>query len=256
MGKIIVIANQKGGVGKTTTAINLGCGLAKNNRKVLIVDTDPQSNATSGIEFDYNNGPTIYECFINQSLLKESIYKTKIPNLYIIPANIHLAGAQVEILHQEHRESILKKILSPVKKEFNYILIDTPPSLGIYTINGLVAADSVLIPLQCEYYALEGLSKLINTIKRVKKTYNPGLEIEGVLLTMYDPRTKLSAQVVEEVSRYFKDKVYRVIIPRNVKISESPSYSLPVILYEPESSGAKSYLEFSKEFIERNEKAA
>ena len=251
MGKVIVVANQKGGVGKTTTAINLSSFLASFGKKVLIIDVDPQANATSGLGFDKKTlSKSIYNCLIEDTSPIEVLFETKIKNLYIIPSNIHLAGAQVEMIEMEQREFRLKKIVDVLKNRFDFIIIDTPPSLGILTLNGLVAADTVLIPLQCEYYAMEGLSQLLNTIKIVKKRLNPKLEIEGILLTMYDSRTNLSSQVVSDVTNYFKDKVFKTIIPRNVKLSEAPSYGMPINLYQPDSTGASSYKEFSKEILE------
>ncbi|MBN1898469.1 MAG: ParA family protein [Spirochaetes bacterium] len=250
MGKSIVIANQKGGVGKTTTAINLASFLAAFEKKVLLIDIDPQGNATSGLGVEKDQiDRTIYDFMIDPDERINNLLECKIKNLYIIPSNVHLAGAQVELINMENREYRLKKIVDDLRAEFDFIIIDTPPSLGILTLNGLVAADTVLIPLQCEYYAMEGLTQLLNTIKRVKKVLNPGLELEGILLTMYDSRTNLSSQIVSEVTDYFKEKVFKTIIPRNVKLSESPSFGKPIDQYQPDSTGALSYKEFSKEIM-------
>jgi len=254
MGKIMVVANQKGGVAKTTTAINLSSYLAQQNKKVLLIDIDPQANSTEGIGLEKKDiDKSIYESIINEIDPEEVIYKTKISNLFIIPATIHLSGAQIELVDRVAREFALKEVIDKVKNNYDYVIIDTPPSLGILTINGLVAADSILIPLQCEFYALEGITQLLKTIKLVQRKLNQNLYIEGILLTMFDARTNLAAQVVEEVASYFKDKVFKTIIPRNVKLSEAPSYGLPIDLYAPDSTGAKSYFEFTKELI-ANEK--
>lgn len=250
MSKVIAIANQKGGVGKTTTAVNLGACLAKLNRKVLIVDIDPQGNTTSGIginKADVNY--CIYDVLINEVHPKMAIADTGIENLKIIPATIQLAGAEIELVPTMSREVRLKKALAQIRNEFDYVLIDCPPSLGLLTINSLTAADSVIIPIQCEYYALEGLSQLLNTIRLVQKHLNTSLQIEGVLLTMFDARTNLGIQVIEEVKKYFQQKVYQTIIPRNVRLSEAPSHGQSIITYDPKSKGAEVYMDLAKEVI-------
>lgn len=253
MGKIITIANQKGGVAKTTTAVNLGAGLAILGKKILIVDVDPQGNATSGLGINkLQTGRCIYDCIINELPVRALVHKTQIEGLNVVPATIQLAGAEVELVSAISREMKLKKALSLIKDEYDYIIIDCPPSLGLLTLNAMTAADSILIPVQCEYYALEGLSQLMNTIALVKKHLNPSLEVEGAVLTMFDARTNLSIQVVDEVKAYFKDKVFNSIIPRNVRLSEAPSYGLPIMLYDPKSRGAEQYQELAKEVIERD----
>lgn len=256
VGKIIAVANQKGGVGKTTTAVNLGAGLANLGKRVLLVDMDPQGNTTSGIginkaDVDY----CIYDVIINEVDTRDAILETNVEGLSILPSTIQLAGAEIELVPTISREVRLKRAISPIKHLYDYILIDCPPSLGLLTINSLTAADSVLIPIQCEYYALEGLSQLLNTIRLVQKHLNTGLTVEGVLLTMFDARTNLGVQVVEEVKKYFKEKVYRSIIPRNVRLSEAPSYGQSIMTYDPKSKGAEVYLELAKEVIERGEEA-
>jgi chromosome partitioning protein len=248
--KIIAIANQKGGVGKTTTSVNLGACLATLGKRVLLVDIDPQGNTTSGVginKADVEN--CIYDVIINEVHPKDAIAHTQIEGLHIIPATIQLAGAEIELVPTISRELRLKKALHLVKPMYDYILIDCPPSLGILTINSLTAADSVLIPIQCEYYALEGLSQLLNSIRLVQKHLNTSLQIEGVLLTMFDARTNLGIQVIEEVKKYFQDKVYRTIIPRNVRLSEAPSHGQSIITYDSRSKGAEVYLELAKEVI-------
>lgn len=253
MGKIISIANQKGGVGKTTTSVNLSTILAKRGKKVLMIDADPQGNASSGVGIDKDIELSVYDVLINDTEMNEVVKKTNIKNLYVCPSNINLAGAEVELVSVMSREYRLREKLDLVKNEFDYIIIDCPPSLGLITLNAFTASDSVLIPVQCEYYALEGLGQLINTINLVKKHLNKNIEIEGALLTMYDIRTNLSNQVVKEVKKYFNDKVYKNVIPRNVKLSEAPSYGMPISVYDPKSKGAKSYDKFVREFLKNNE---
>ncbi|MCM3273947.1 ParA family protein [Paenibacillus elgii] len=250
MAKIIAITNQKGGVGKTTTSVNLGASLASLGKKVLLVDIDPQGNTTSGLGINKADVVhCIYDVLINDVHPKEAMADTALENLKIIPATIQLAGAEIELVPTISREQRLKKSLQLVKHMFDYILIDCPPSLGILTVNSLTAADSVIIPIQCEYYALEGLSQLLNTVRLVQKHLNTTLQIEGVLLTMFDARTNLGMQVIEEVKKYFQQKVYQTIIPRNIRLSEAPSHGQPIITYDPRSKGAEVYLELAKEVI-------
>lgn len=254
MGKVISIANQKGGVGKTTTSVNLSTLLAKRGKKVLLIDADPQGNATSGIGSDKNVEFSVYDLIISDDVEpKDTIQKTEIKNLSICPSNINLAGAEVELVSMMSREYRMKEKLDIIKKDYDYILIDCPPSLGLITLNAFTASDSVLIPVQCEYYALEGLGQLINTVNLVKKHLNKEFEIEGALLTMYDIRTNLSNQVVKEVKKYFDNKVYKTVIPRNVRLSEAPSYGMPITTYDPKSKGAKSYERLAKEFLKMQE---
>lgn len=250
MSKIIAIANQKGGVGKTTTSVNLGAGMATLGKRVLLVDIDPQGNTTSGVGINKADvANCIYDVLINDVNPGETILETNNEGLHIIPATIQLAGAEIELVSTISRELRLKKALNIVKNKYDYIIIDCPPSLGILTINSLTAADSVIIPIQCEYYALEGLSQLLNTVRLVQKNLNPHLMIEGVLLTMLDARTNLGIQVIEEVKKYFQEKVYKTIIPRNVRLSEAPSHGQSIITYDPRSKGAEVYLELAKEVI-------
>lgn len=253
MGKVVSVANQKGGVGKTTTSINLSTILAKKGKKVLMIDADPQGNASSGVGIEKEVEESVYDILINDTDIENVVKKTNIKNLSICPSNINLAGAEVELVSMMSREYRLKEKLDQVKNNYDYIIIDCPPSLGLITLNAFTASDSVLIPVQCEYYALEGLGQLINTVNLVKKHLNKNIEIEGALLTMYDIRTNLSNQVVKEVKKYFNDKVYKNVIPRNVKLSEAPSYGMPITIYDPRSKGAKSYEKFAKEFLKNNE---
>ena len=253
MGKIIALANQKGGVGKTTTTINLAASLATLEKTVLVVDADPQANASSGLGVDISEVEcSLYECIINKNDVRDAIYTTDIEGLEIIPSHIDLVGAEIEMLNLEQRESIIKKLLAPVVEDYDYILIDCSPSLGLITVNSLTAADSVIIPVQCEYFALEGISKLLNTIKIIKQKLNPRLEIEGFLLTMYDSRLRLANQIYDEVKRHFQELVFKTVIQRNVKLSEAPSHGLPVILYDADSTGAKNHLALAKEIIQKN----
>ena len=253
MGKIISLANQKGGVGKTTTTVNLGTILAKKGKKVLLIDADPQGNATSGLGVEKEVEYSTYDILVNDAKIQDAIQDTIIKNLKVCPANMSLAGAEVELVSMMSREQRLKEKLDEVKDKFDYILIDCPPSLGLITLNAFTASNSVLIPVQCEYFALEGLGQLINTINLVKKHLNKEIQIEGALLTMYDIRTNLSNQVVKEVKKYFENKVYKTVIPRNVRLSEAPSYGMPITEYDPRSKGAKSYTKFAKEFLKINE---
>lgn len=254
MARIISLANQKGGVGKTTTAINLGASLAALDKKVLIVDFDPQANATSGLGIDSRKvDKTIYDCIINDIEPSSAIIGTEIENLELVPSNIDLVGAEIEMLNTEHRESILKNVLKNIPDRYDFMLVDCSPSLGLLTVNALTASNSVIVPVQCEYFALEGLGKLLNTIKIIQKNLNRDLIIEGFLLTMYDSRLRLSNQVVEEVQKHFQQMVFDTIIQRNVKLSEAPSYGQPAILYDAESRGAVNYLNLAQELIEKRQ---
>ena len=253
MGKIISIANQKGGVGKTTTAVNLSAILAKRGKKVLLIDTDPQGNATSGLGLDKKVEFSSYDVLVSDIEIENVIKDTMVKNLKVCPSNINLAGAEVELVSMMSRESRLKEKLKLIKEKFDYIFIDCPPSLGLITLNAFTASDSVLIPVQCEYYALEGLGQLINTINLVQRHLNSDIRIEGAILTMFDTRTNLSNQVVKEVKNYFEDKVYKTLIPRNVKLSEAPSYGMPISVYDSRSKGAKCYDKLAKEFLKNNE---
>ncbi len=253
MGKIIAIANQKGGVGKTTTSINLSASLAAAEYPVMLVDIDPQANATNGLGVESRKLEyTIYECLINNHPVQDVIKDTIMPNLKVLPSHINLVGAEIELVGKQNREMVLKNILYELKKDYKFIIIDCPPSLGLLTLNALTAADSVLIPVQCEYYALEGLGQLLNTISIVRYRLNTGLDIEGVLLTMFDTRLRLSNQVVEEVIRHFGHNAFKTVIYRNVRLSEAPSHGKPVLLYDAVSVGAKNYLDLAKEIVNKN----
>ncbi|HEY3365297.1 MAG TPA: AAA family ATPase [Symbiobacteriaceae bacterium] len=257
MGRIIAVANQKGGVGKTTTAVNLSACLAEAGKRVLLVDIDPQGNATSGLGIDRKTvGSSVYELLLEDVSPLQVMVSTRVPGLFVVPATIDLAGAEIELVPRISREMRLRKALEPVRNEFDFILMDCPPSLGLLTINALTAADSILIPIQCEYYALEGLTQLMDTFKLVREALNSKLEIEGVLLTMFDGRTNLSIQVVDDVKRFFRGKVYRSIVTRNVRLSEAPSHGVPITLYDPKSKGAEAYSDLAREVIENVEERA
>lgn len=249
-GRVIAVANQKGGVGKTTTAVNLGACLADLGQRVLLIDIDPQGNTTSGLGVNKADVKhCIYDVLINDVPVEDATLQTQVSNLFLLPATIQLAGAEIELVPTISREVRLRRAVQPLRARFDYILIDCPPSLGLLTVNALTASDSVLIPIQCEYYALEGLSQLLNTIRLVQKHLNTSLEVEGVLLTMLDARTNLGLQVIEDVKKFFRDKVYRTIIPRNVRLSEAPSHGRPVIHYDSRSKGAETYMDLAKEVI-------
>jgi chromosome partitioning protein len=253
MGKIIALANQKGGVGKTTTTINLAASLAALEKTVLVVDADPQANASSGLGINIKKmDKTIYECLIGTVAPKDAVVKTEIERLFVLPSHINLVGAELEMLNIENREKQLRNVLTPLKADYDYILIDCSPSLGLITVNALTAADSIIIPVQCEYFALEGISKLLNTIKIIKNKLNPKLEIEGFLLTMYDVRLRLANQIYEEVKNHFQELVFTTVIQRNIKLSESQSFAQPVLIYDASSKGSYNHMQLAQELIEKN----
>ncbi len=255
MGKCIAVANQKGGVGKTTTSVNLSSCLAARGKKVLLIDTDPQSNASSGVGIEREAvQKSVYDVIINGDNIKDTIVSTDFHNLSLCPSNIDLAGAEIELVSENSREYLLKNAVNVIKNDYDYIIIDCPPSLGLLTLNSFVCADSIIIPIQCEYYALEGLSQLTNTIRKIKQTFNPELEIEGVLLTMYDTRTNLSVQVANEVKKYYGKKLYKSVIPRNVRLSEAPSFGQPINVYDKHSKGCACYMSLASEVINNNKK--
>ena len=256
MAKVIVIANQKGGVGKTTTAINLAASLAVAERKTLLIDTDPQANATSGVGVTPAEGKTIYQVLVEGEPAEHAVTETQMPFLSLLPSHINLVGSEIELVGFPDRERILAEAIAPLRTQFEFIVVDCPPSLGLLTLNALTAADSVLIPVQCEYFALEGLGQLFNTINMVKKTLNPNLDIEGVLLTMFDSRLRLSNQIVDEVKKYFGSKVFATVVSRNIRLSEAPSFGKPIILYDAICSGTRNYMELAKEVLKHNDSLA
>jgi len=252
MAHLICIANQKGGVGKTTTAVNLSASLAAAEKRTLLVDCDPQANATTGLGIDKKTlSRTLYHGLIGQINIEDLLQETAIPSLKVLPSNVELIGFEVEMMDTEGRETILKRFLNPLRDQYDYILMDCPPSLNLLTVNAMTAADAMLIPLQCEFYALEGLSQLLQTVKRIKQGLNPDLDISGILLTMFDKRTNLSYQVAEDAGRYFKDLVYQTTIPRNIRLSEAPSFGKPILMYDAASVGAQSYMQLANEIISR-----
>jgi chromosome partitioning protein len=254
MAKVIAIANQKGGVGKTTTAINLAASLAVLEYRTLLVDGDPQANSTTGNGFDLKNiQVSLYDCIVNETPVSQVLLETETPNLYLIPSHLDLVGAEIELIHHPNREHIMRKALEELKDQFDFIIIDCSPSLGLITVNALTAADSVVIPVQCEYFALEGLGKLLNTIKIVQTRINTELQIEGILMTMYDGRLRLSNQVVEEIKNHFEDLVFNTIVHRNTRLGEAPSFGKPALLYDAESTGAINYLNLAKEILQKND---
>ena len=256
MGKIISVTNQKGGVGKTTTAINLAACLALSGKKVLLIDIDPQGNASSGLGINLEEGQKgIYELLTDEAALGQATYSTDIETLNIVPSNVDLAGAEIELVSRDHREKVLSMVLNGVREEYEFVVIDCPPSLGLLTLNALTASQSVLIPMQCEYYALQGLSHLLKTLQRIKKFINPNLKVEGILLTMYDGRTLLTGQVEDQVKKYFSEFLMKTIIPRNVRLSEAPSHGKPIVLYANRSKGSDSYVELAQEVIQRTKGA-
>lgn len=253
MGKIVSVVNQKGGVGKTTTAVNLAAAIGMSGKKVLLIDADPQGNSTSGYGINKRDvNFSTYELLIGKAQVESTIIETKFKNVHIIPSSMDLAAAEVDLIDAQHRESSLKTAISPIREKYEYIFIDCPPSLGLVTINALNAGDTVLVPIQCEYFALEGLSQLMATVRQVKRLYNPTLEIEGIVLTMYDGRLNLTQQVVSEIKKYFAGKLYKTAIPRAVRLSEAPSYGMPIQYYDKRSKGSLAYNELGKEFLKRN----